>query len=167
MSVHDVGKIQINQNLRFLAKEWRVQRLGWVVFALLLLLGLAGALGRGPLTRRTTGDDALRVEYESVLRHAAISDLTVTVGPSATPDSTFRLYLSADYLAQFDVQTILPEPQASGFRGAYAYFDFARVDPAHAAQIVFHTKPAGYWRIDTDVAIDGKAPLHLEQLILP
>src|SRR5687768_15829217 len=113
MSVHDVGKIQINQNLAFLKKEWRVQRLGWIAFALLALLGLAGVLGRGPVAVQEAGDDALRVEYEGILRHAAISDLKITVGPSATADSMFRLYLSADYLAQFDVQSVLPEPTAS------------------------------------------------------
>ena len=78
-----------------------------------------------------------------------------------------RLYLSADYLAQFDVQSILPEPVASGYRGELAFFDFTRVDPAHVAEIVMHTKPSGYWAIDTYVAIDGKPPLELKQFILP
>lgn len=168
MSVHDVGRIQISQNLQFLKREWRFQRFGWLVFALLILLGLSGALGRGPLAMATIGNDVLRIEYERILRHAAISDMKITVGPSAAAaDSTFRLYLSADYLARFDVQNILPQPVASGYRGDMAWFEFERTDATRPALIVVHTKPSGYWRVDAQAAVDGGPALHIAQFILP
>lgn len=167
MSVHDVGKIQITQSLSFLKKEWRVQRVGWVLFTLVVLLALFGVFGRGAYSRRHANDQHLRIDYERVLRHGAISDLKITVGPQAGADSSFRLYVSADYLGQFQIDDILPAPASSGFRGEFAYFDFARADAAHDGQIVFHMKPTGYWRVDAAIASAGMPPLRLKQFILP
>ena len=56
--------------------EERLHKLGWIVFAGLLLAALAGLLGPGPLSSRSkSADPALSVEYERFLRNHAPADL--------------------------------------------------------------------------------------------
>ena len=167
MTERDVGRIQITQSLSFLKKEWRIQRMGWIVFALIMLLGLLGVFGRGAYSSRHAGDSRLRIDYERVLRHGAVSDLTVTVGPQPATDSSFRLYVSADYLGKFEIADILPAPVRSGFRGDFAYFDFTRTDARHDGRVVIHMTPTGYWGVDAAIAAEGSAPIRIKQFILP
>ena len=41
------GDLEIVEDLSFQRREWRVQRGGWVVMAVLILLALLGLTGRG------------------------------------------------------------------------------------------------------------------------
>ena len=61
-----VGDLQINQDMEHHHTMWVIQRVGWVVMALLLLLALAGLLGNGVVSHITAGEagDALQLEWE-------------------------------------------------------------------------------------------------------
>jgi len=49
------GDLEIDEDLSFQRREWRVQRGGWVVMAVLILLALLGLTGRGPIRQPTAG----------------------------------------------------------------------------------------------------------------
>ena len=59
-----VGDLEIDQDLRFQKREWAFERASWVVMALVVLAGLLGLLGRGPMSDQTavSGDGLVTVE---------------------------------------------------------------------------------------------------------
>lgn len=166
--VHEVGRIQINEDLAFLRKEWRVQRIGWVAMLLVTVLGLAGALGRGPLAAVDAGDrNTLSVSYERIVRHAALTEVRLTVGPALPQDTTLRVFISARYMERMRIMEITPRPAGSGASGEFIYYDFVRLDPASPSGIVFQLEPQGYWRTGARVTLRGAQPVVLNQVILP
>ena len=165
--LHDVGDIQVNEDLSFLRKEWRFQRIGWIAMLLFVILGLAGALGRGPLANVTDGDTAtLAVSYERIIRHAADTQLEIVAGRALRED-TLRIYITSGFLKAFEVRNIIPEPVSSGVRGPYVYYDFLRDPRARFSEITFHLIAEGYSRRRARVFTSGAAPLHVHQFILP
>jgi hypothetical protein len=58
------------KSLRTQAREWVVERIAWVVVAGVLIVGLLGFLGPGPLGKRTSvsADGRLSVQFYSVER---------------------------------------------------------------------------------------------------
>jgi hypothetical protein len=165
--LHEVGDIQVNEDLSFLRKEWRFQRIGWIAMLLLVALGLSGALGRGPLSHVTDGDNnSLAVSYDRVIRHSADTKLKIVAGRALRAD-TLRVYITSGYMDAFEVRNIIPEPVSSGIRGPYVYYDFLRDPRARFSAITFHLTAEEYWRRRANVFTSGAVPLHVHQIILP
>lgn len=166
--IHEVGRIQINEDLDFLRREWRIQRIGWIAMLLTILLGLAGALGRGPLAATQTGDPAtLAIAYDRIIRHGAATEVRITAGPSLPADTMLRVLVSARYLNTAVVADIIPEPTASGVSGDFIYYDFPRLDTAAPSRIVLRLNANGYWRAGGRILVRGAAPVEVHQVILP
>src|SRR5690606_40519760 len=57
--------------------EWRVERIAWVLAALLFALALLGVFGGGPLSRASAGssDQTVQVDYERFVRVATSTTL--------------------------------------------------------------------------------------------
>ena len=51
-----VGDLQIHQDLCQERREWKIQRVGWLLMALMLVAALAGLLGPGPLSSTIAED---------------------------------------------------------------------------------------------------------------
>lgn len=166
--VHEVGRIQITENLDFQKTEWRVQRIGWIVMTLIVLLGLAGAFGRGPLAAAAAGNrDTLAVSYDRIVRHGAETEVRITAGPALPPDTLLRIFISARYLHAAHIMDVIPEPVASGASGEFVYYDFRRLDPAASTEIVLHVNANSYWRTGARVFVRGAQPIDFNQVILP
>jgi hypothetical protein len=165
--IHEVGDIQVNEDLSFLRKEWRFQRIGWFLMLLFVLVGLSGALGRGPLSKATDGDsNSLAISYERIIRHSADTQLQLALGRALRED-TVRVYITAGYLQAFEVRNIIPEPISSGVRGPYAYYDFVRDPRTQFSGITLHLISESYWTRRAILFTSGAAPLHVHQFILP
>ena len=54
-SMQRVGDLEIEQDHDFQRRSWRLQRAGWIVLSLVLLAGLLGLFGSGPLAHATVG----------------------------------------------------------------------------------------------------------------
>ena len=80
----------------------------------LVLAGLAGLLGPGPLSRTTRTDGrGLDVGYERFVRDNAQTDLSFRVAPQALVSDQARLLIHRDYLAANRLQRIEPEPRST------------------------------------------------------
>jgi hypothetical protein len=165
--LHEVGDIQVNEDLSFLRKEWRFQRTGWLLMLLFVLIGISGALGRGPLSKASDGDSAsFAVFYERIIRHGADTQIDIVAGRALHAD-TLRVYITAGFMEAFEIRNIIPEPVSSGIRGPYVYYDFLRDSRAQFSGITFHMTPERYWGRRARVFTSGAAPLHVHQFTLP
>jgi hypothetical protein len=96
--------------LAFQKTSWLLQRIGWGVLCLVLVLASLGALGDGPLTRTSRGsaEAGFGVRYHRVWRMENPAWLDVTVGPAA--DGTVSLTLPEQLLRAATLDNIAPEP---------------------------------------------------------
>lgn len=120
--------LDIRDDLVFERREWFVQRVGWGVLVAILLLAIAGLLGKGPLSRATASDGALRVDYERFLHADAPASMRLTVAkPSG---DVVRLSFDQAYLDALDVQRLQPQPVRTLPAGNSSVMEF----PAQAGQ---------------------------------
>jgi hypothetical protein len=148
---------------RFHRNEWRIQRIGWVMVALFLVLAVAGLFGNGLLSRAHAENGAGSLDYERFTRFGLSTDLVVT--PVASAQGVTRVEISSDYLEAFRVEHVTPEPVTVRLAGPNIVYEFASGAPG--ASISFHINPQRLWRRSATITIDGGAPLDISQLTYP
>jgi hypothetical protein len=151
--------------LVFHHREWRVQRIGWALLAVFLLLGAAGLFGDGPLSHAHSGDnDSGSIEYERFTRRGARTDIIVTPAVAGA-DSVQRVAITASYLQAFKIERITPEPRAVRSAGEHFVYEFA--PSAAGAFVSFELEPEQLGRHAAEIIIDGGRPLTIRQLTYP
>jgi hypothetical protein len=154
---------ELDSELQFHEREWRMQRIGWALLALFLALALGGLFGNGPLSRSHADGAAGRIEYERFVRYGLSTDLVVR--PTGSAQGVNRIELDARYLEAFRVERITPEPASVRISGPRVVYEFASSAPD--AAISFHLRPQRLWRHSSAVSIDGGAPVAISQLAYP
>ena len=163
-----VGDIQIEEDQSFTQKEWRVQRIGWVIMGLILVAAVVGAFGRGPISRTTAGDpQSFAVDYPRIMRHAADDDLTVHIGAGTVADSQIQLAVSREFVEKNEIRMIVPQPESEAAAGDFYVYDFKRADTSSPMEIVLLVKPSGYGSTTTRLQLIGGTALTINQFIMP
>jgi hypothetical protein len=154
----------VREDMRFQRRSWIVERLGWMLLVVLLLVGLSGALGIGPLSWQTASSGSLTVEYERFQRITRLARFTFSTSGQTGPE--LRLHLSGAFQKNFEVSNIQPQPtrSASGPDGIDLTFASSG---ANAGRIVIwaHSRHSGV--SDITARLDDEAPLSLWVLVYP
>ena len=176
------GQRDFQDELTYHRREWMVQRVGWIVMALLILAALVGAFGSGPLSSVTIGHaPQATLEYERFARYATSTGLRITPALArTTADRVEPLSVEIDrsFLDDYSIVSIVPEPRSvRAAAGRYILeFELDEARPAPSADgtpddlprqaITIHLRPqaigsrAGTWRI-------GAETLHVDQFVYP
>jgi hypothetical protein len=104
-------ELEIDEDLEFQKKEWRAQRVGFLLLVAFVLAALLGVTGMGgPLSNGTAGqqDGPVFVEYERFVRRGAMSTIRLHL---RTAPGTVRFWVSAAYFEQVRVESVAPHPQ--------------------------------------------------------
>ncbi len=136
-------EVAVGEDLEFQRKWWKFERGVWFVYALILLLTLLGAFGRGWLakTQKRSSDGDLTLKYDRIQRTGTPSDLTVLFGPGAIHNGVIRLYVSESLVQKLGAQRISPQPEKSTIgQGGITYTFPASEQPA---SVVFSMQPSG------------------------
>ena len=99
----------IQEDMPLQVRLWRIERLGWYLLALIVLLTLLGLFGTGPLSAveaRTPG--GLSVKYARFERNGAATQMTVAA--RGEPGQAVRFTVSGDLLRYFTLDGIQPPP---------------------------------------------------------
>jgi hypothetical protein len=111
-----VGDLEVTQDLAYERRSYRLRLTFAVVFALILLAGLLGVLGRsGPLSDTTAGTRGLTLGYERFARLKTPTELRIRLdaGNGATDIGISRGYYDDVRVRAFSVEpeesTTLPE----------------------------------------------------------
>ncbi len=161
--------IQIDDDPAYQQREWRFERIGWVVMAVLLVAGLLGLLGYGPLSRTQAGTPGtLTVDYDRLQRASAPSEYRFHATPTLARDGQLRLRFDNALLAEIELNSVLPEPVQMRSGPGYTEFVFA-MDPADGppARLQFQFHPATFGRVRGRVTAAGAQPLVIDQIIFP
>ena len=74
--------LELETDESFQRSEWRIQRAGWIVWSLVIIAGLIGLLGSGPMSHKETAatDGSLKIDYDRYLHYHHPTQLTLSVG---------------------------------------------------------------------------------------
>ena len=103
----------VEEDMRMQQRVWRFERVGWYALVLVVLLGLAGLFGNGPLSdaQVMSDDGRVHVEYQRLSRSGTTDNLRITVrGNTGEP---VMLLLGGTLLREASIETLQPEPQVS------------------------------------------------------
>src|SRR5690625_1718489 len=105
-------RLDIEQDARFQQREWRIERVGWVLLTLFIVAGLVGVLGTGPLSWTTARSPhgVVAVAYQRVTHHEADDSIELTFSPEAVQDGTVVVELTGSWVTGVDRQSMAPEP---------------------------------------------------------
>lgn len=110
-AIHHIEGLDIDQNLDFQRKAWKVQRITWaVMLAILLAVGLGFLGAAGPANYRTSSNNSVKVGFQSFVHRIAPTDIHVTLS-QLSGDST-QLLISRDFMGNYQVQSIVPQPDS-------------------------------------------------------
>ncbi|HVF07519.1 MAG TPA: hypothetical protein VNC60_02985, partial [Actinomycetota bacterium] len=77
--------LEVDRDEQFQRREWLVQRISWGMLTGVIILGLLGGFGGGPLAHATASDTGvpIRLDYDRMVRLGAISHLRLVLDPTA------------------------------------------------------------------------------------
>jgi hypothetical protein len=160
-------EIEVGEDLDFQRKWWRFEKVVWVVFAVIIVLDLAGLFGRGPIAKadRRSADGTTDVKYERIERTDSPSMLSIAFGESAIQDGKIRLYVSESLVKGLGTQRVVPAPLTSvvGDGGVTYTFPASHVP----ASVDLALEPSGPGMYEFTVGVVGAAHVHAKVLVVP
>jgi hypothetical protein len=155
------SRFQIDEDLNFQRREWKIQRLGWVAMALVILAALLGVFGTGPLSSATIERDGLRLEHERFCRLQRNTELRFTIAGTADP---VLLLIGGEYLDRVRIERITPEPAKAEAVSDGVVFQFVLQGPA---AVTFHLMPKKFGLVSGKARLGQAAPITFTQFIYP
>ena len=149
--------------------EWTLERVAWVIMALVIVAGLLGGLGAGPLASREAAapDGSLVVEYYAIERAAAPNTLVLRLGPKAGESSQIDLAFSRPFAEGTQLDSLVPEPVQTTAREGEIVHTFAASDLTGGSTIVCRYQHQRFGSLDYRIAIQGREPARVRQIVLP
>lgn len=168
MALHQVGDLEINEDLEFEHRSWQVQRVAWAILGLVVLAALLGLLGGGgPLSVARAGQGSpLEITYARFARHNNPVEMAVRLRPGAAPGDEARLWISSAYLDAVKIERIEPEP-AQVVLGADRVTYVFRQGAGEGGRVVLHIMPQHVGRHEARVGLEGGPEHTLSQIVYP
>jgi len=158
--------LQVDQDLPFQEKEWTAERAGWIIGLLLLLAGLAGLFGGGPLSRAAPRQGPLRLEYSRFVRYRAPEVLTVQVDPGVSGE-TLQLWVDRAYLEDFELQQIVPAPDQTRVLPDRILYEFQAQPGDGPLRVTFQLRPQAAGSRSGRVGLEGGDTVTFRQFVYP
>lgn len=158
------SSLDLEDHRKFQFGFWRVQRIAWVGFLLILAAALAGLTGAGgPLSRASVDLGGGVVDHPRVSRWSAADEFRIRLAPG---ESERELLLSTAFADHFQIEDIQPAPVRS-----VAVADGDRLifeaQPDRVAAVVLHVRAQKPGVADYAVGLNGDTPRVLRSVILP
>ena len=168
-SIQRVGSLEIAQDLDFQRREWRAQRIGWVVMALLILAALLGLTGSGLLARATVGETGspLQLEYSRFDRLEAPTTLDVEIAGEAASGEQVEVWVDRAYLQTVQVEQVVPEPEEVRSRGDRLAYVFGVDEPGQPVMITFDLRHTSFGPKSGQVGLGDEQLLSFSQFVYP
>lgn len=162
------GDIEIHEDFEFEQRQWRVQRIGWVVMGLLVVAALLGVFGTGILSRSQLGSGGpLEVEYERFSRLLSPSTLRLRVEAAPGDDQMVEVWLDQRYLERFQIERVTPQPDSVEALSDRLNYSFKVTDSGQPVEISFNLRATEIGLVRGQVGLPEQQPLSFSQFIYP
>lgn len=138
--VKQVGALQIGEDIPQQHRFWKVERAGWLIFLILLVLAALGfAGGKGPLNEATASNGQIEVSYEPYARRVAPSTIDITL--KQLGGATAQLLVQRDFIDEYEIRSITPEPSDTKATEDMLVYSFSVPEGATSLDITFSLEP--------------------------
>src|ERR1700733_6457388 len=160
-------EIQVGENLDFQRKWWRLEKIIWIFFTLVILLDIAGLFGRGPIAKaeRRSADGTIDVKYERIERTDSPSVLTINFGSAAIQDGKIQLYVSNSLVKPLGTQRVIPAPKDTVIGAGGLTYTFPATKPPASVDLAL--QPSGPGIYDFTINVVGAQPVHAKIVVVP
>lgn len=156
---------QLEEDLRFQRRSWRVERAGTWLLVLVLAAAAAGLLGSGPLSRGVASGGGLHVEFQRFAQYQTPERLVVRVEPAGAAE--VRLWVDRAYLERVRVEAMLPPPVRVEGAADRVVFVFAAASGA-PFRVSFDTHPEALGFLHARLGLAGEPrTVAFRQLVYP
>lgn len=157
--------LEVDDDQRFQQRAWKVQRASWVVIALIVIAGLLGLFGKGPLSYAKAHDEkqSIQIDYERFGRFETATELKF----SLKEISQKQVRLHKNYIEAIQIENIMPTPivMASGNWFVYSFNTSHSSEPLN---VTFYIKPKKIGLLKGVLADENTSPLlSFNQFIYP
>lgn len=114
--------IPIQEDMRFQRSTWKVERIGWIFLALIVVAALGGVFSHGYASKATAGTPPFSASYERFQRQTVLTHLRVTMPADA--DNEARLQIGKSLRDDYDIESIEPRPMRASADDDNLVFDF-------------------------------------------
>lgn len=150
---------------RFHRREWLVQRIAWGLLLLIIVAGLAGLFGSGPLSKQAKATASGTIEIDRFARRRASEEWRIRPIQAAEEDSQLALRISSSFLERYEIAAIVPEPASTTIDGSDVVFVF---DAAAArGTVALHVEPEHIGLSEGSFALNDSEPLLIRQFVYP
>jgi hypothetical protein len=168
MDEQDSRNFPIREHMRFQHATWVLQRIGWVLVAMVPVLGLAGVFANGILSDQVLQqpDNPLTLEFERFQRVTSLTKFTARF--DGTSGEEARLRLSDAFQENYELESIQPRParSAASSNGLELVFERPESDSTEM-KIVIWARPREFGLFDLSAAIEHGAPLNFSVVVYP
>lgn len=164
--VRRVREIEIDDDLAFQKRLWKVQSYGQMAIGILIVLSALGLFGgKGPLARaeKTDQNGALRLEYDRFIHY----DAPVVLRLNLIPGSANEVWFDRNYLSHFKLEQVEPDPKRVEVGTDRITFVFNRNDIDKPSQVSFHLEAEKIGTYRGKVAVGNQTPLEFKQFAFP
>jgi len=162
-------ELALGYDSEFERQWWNIEVGLWCFLSLLIIVGLTGLLGHGPLAHKTVGtmDGALVVKYQRVARYKTPDVMTIFVSPRLYQDGKAHLWLSRAIVEKAGLQRIIPEPEQSlpGEDGVTYIFPVS--NPERPTLIELAKEPSSPGAFVEEVRTDSQHDMFMRTFIVP
>jgi hypothetical protein len=160
----------IGEDPEFRRRFWRVQNAGLVLMGLFLFAGALGVLGgAGPLASTTSVNEnsSMSISHPRFLRNRAPVDLEIHLPQGSLTQPQAEIEVNLDYIRQFDILHISPEPTETRAGAQSMVFVFEVIEPEQAMLVTFHMQPERFGFVTGNIGLAGEPAIEVRQLIYP
>ncbi len=160
-------EVAVGEDLQFQQKWWRFERLVWSFFALIILLDLAGAFGRGPLAHHElhASDGSADVKYERIARAETPAILDLKFGPSVLQQGKIKLFVSQSIVEELGAQRVIPAPESTAIGGGGLTYTFPATTGPASVQFALQPSKPGVFHFVLQVV--GAQPVKGTVVVMP
>jgi hypothetical protein len=164
-----VGDLQIDEDIEWERGEWKFERIGWGLMALMIAAALLGFLGSGPMSNRIAGEEggSFWVEHNRFIRYNNPEQLFVFIGPQFVQEDEVRLVIEGDFSHENMVRDITPNPDSVELSTGRLVYVWKVTDADGPMQINFQFRANQLFQQNSQFGPEQGELVHVPQFVFP
>jgi hypothetical protein len=163
------GHLELATDDAFQRTEWRLQRIAWVAWAMLLLVALLGLTGPGWFSSVdvTAEDESIAIGYDRFLHYHNPSQLEIAVNDASDVEGRWQVKVGRSLLDRLQIVRIEPEPERREIAPDGIVYTFLHAAGPTTGKIVFHVEYERYGTARGTISLAGRSPVDVNQFVFP
>jgi hypothetical protein len=152
--------LQMDEQIQMQENGWKFQAIGLLFIIALVLAAALGLFGDGILSQKKQASNDIQIEYERFYRFEARMPVKIKV-----EDTGVRLMVSFpnSYLQNFEIESILPEPNNNTFEGDRVQYEF---DGKDRMNVTFYLIPRKVGNFQSSIEVN-QSHFQINHFIFP